>query len=74
MIFLLQVVTMSHESRGRGELDLHVGDIIGVAGNHWNGFNKGKNKRTGRTGLYPEYKTKEVVKEVQFPTYSHVKV
>ncbi len=70
----LQEATMAHESQGKSFLDVQVGDVLGVAGNHWNGYNKGKNHRTGRVGLYPEYKTREVVKEVKdFPTYPHVK-
>ncbi len=68
-----QEATMEHESRRPGELELKVGDVVGVAGNHWNGFNKGKNRRTGRVGLYPEYKTKEVVRAVaDFPSYANV--
>ena len=39
--------------------------MVGVAGNHWNGLNKGKNKRTNRVGLYPEVMTREKVKVVE---------
>ncbi|VDP60606.1 unnamed protein product [Heligmosomoides polygyrus] len=39
-----------------GEIELRVGDIIGIAGNHWNGFSKGKNRRTGDEGVFPSYK------------------
>lgn len=49
-----------------------AGDVIGVAGNHWDGFNKGRNHRTNRIGLYPEYKTSEQIKLVDNPTYPHV--
>jgi len=69
-----QVAIMDHAHNTREELDLQVGDTIGVAGNHWNGFNKGRNHRAGRIGLYPQYKTRERVKIVDFPTYSHVKL
>ena len=48
------------------------GDVIGVAGNHWDGYNKGRNHRTNRIGLYPEYKTEEQVRIVDFPTYPQV--
>ena len=48
------------------------GDVIGVAGNHWDGFNKGRNHRSNRIGLYPEYKTSEQIKVVDFPNYAHV--
>ena len=27
------------------QVELKVGDVIGVAGNHWDGFNKGRNHR-----------------------------
>ena len=30
------------------QISLEVGDVLGVAGNHWNGFNKGRNHRTNR--------------------------
>jgi len=69
-----QVAIMDHAHTTREELDLQVGDTIGVAGNHWNGFNKGRNHRAGRIGLYPQYKTRERVKIVDFPTYSHVEL
>ena len=28
------------------QVELKVGDVIGVAGNHWDGFNKGRNHRS----------------------------
>ena len=65
---------MQHHPSDRDEISLEVGDIIGVAGNHWNGFNKGRNHANNRIGLYPEYKTKEKLKIVSFPTYPHVKL
>ena len=72
-------------------MELKVGDVIGVAGNHWDGFNKGRNHRqvrfimkllvlvfsyfrTNKVGLYPEYKTRERLRVVNFPTYEHVKI
>ena len=67
-----QVAIMDHSPRSKQEMDLQKGDVIAVAGNHWNGYNKGKNHRNNRVGLYPEYKTKENYKIVEFPTYPHV--
>ena len=69
-----QVVVMDHNPKTRDEIELKVGDTVGVAGNHWDGFNKGRNHRAGRVGLYPQYKTREKVKIVDFPTYDHVKL
>ena len=70
----LSELDMGHVPKNREEIELKVGDIVGVAGNHWNGFNKGRNHRTGRVGLYPQYKTREKFKIVDFPTYTHVKL
>jgi len=66
----LQEAIYPHTRRNSKELDLDVGDVVGVAGNHWDGFNKGRNHRTNRVGLYPEYKTKEKLRVVKFPEYS----
>ena len=38
--FITQVAIYPHKRRNSAELDLEVGDVIGVAGNHWDGFNK----------------------------------
>ena len=69
-----QVAVLPHNPKSRKELPLEVGDVLGVAGNHWNGFNKGKNHRNNLVGLYPEYKTREKLKIVDFPTYPNVKL
>lgn len=64
-----RVAVLPHESQKNGELNLQVGDLIGVAGNHWNGFSKGRNLRTQQVGLYPSFKVKDKVESVKFPTY-----
>ncbi|XP_065183891.1 alpha-(1,6)-fucosyltransferase-like [Sycon ciliatum] len=48
-----------HKGRN-GQLDIEVGDLFGIAGNHWDGYSKGTNRRTGRLGMYPAYKVEEV--------------
>ena len=45
---------------------------MGVAGNHWNGFSKGNNRRTHQSGLYPSYKMEEVVDIADCPSYAEV--
>lgn len=62
-----EVAVESYNAEKDEEIDLAVGDIIGIAGNHWNGFSKGTNRRTGMTGLYPSYKTREKYIVVDFP-------
>uniref|UniRef100_A0A1I8EI50 Variant SH3 domain-containing protein n=1 Tax=Wuchereria bancrofti TaxID=6293 RepID=A0A1I8EI50_WUCBA len=51
-----QVAVESYRAENDNEIDLKIGDIIGIAGNHWDGFSKGTNRRTGKKGLYPSYK------------------
>lgn len=46
------------------------GDIVGIAGNHWDGYSKGVNRRTRQNGLYPSYKMEEVVDIAEFPSYT----
>ena len=38
-----------HESKG-DEIELKKGDLIHLAGNHWNGYSKGVNQRTMMLG------------------------
>jgi glycoprotein 6-alpha-L-fucosyltransferase len=54
----LQII---HIASSNMEIDLEPGDLIGIAGNHWDGYSKGLNRRTGKTGLYPSYKTTDHV-------------
>ncbi|XP_074644328.1 alpha-(1,6)-fucosyltransferase-like [Tubulanus polymorphus] len=54
-----QVAIYSHTPEKPGEIELKVGDEIGIAGNHWDGYSKGTNRRTGKLGLYPSYKVRE---------------
>ena len=66
----VQVALVEHRPRpGTDELDLVPGDRVGVAGNHWDGFSKGRCERTGRVGIYPSYKVREHVEIVKFSTY-----
>ncbi|KRX16934.1 Alpha-(1,6)-fucosyltransferase [Trichinella nelsoni] len=50
---------MDHKPEGPDEIELKIGDRIGIAGNHWNGYSKGVNRRTQKSGLYPSYKVEE---------------
>uniref|UniRef100_A0A914I7M1 Alpha-(1,6)-fucosyltransferase n=1 Tax=Globodera rostochiensis TaxID=31243 RepID=A0A914I7M1_GLORO len=55
------------------EIDLRPGDLIGVAGNHWDGFSKGTNRRTRRSGLFPSYLAREKWRIVDFAIFGHDK-
>ena len=57
-----------------GEIELKVGDLIGVAGNHWDGKSKGVNKRTTKGGLYPSYKVLEKYDLIKYPVYPQVPI
>lgn len=58
-----------HVPAEKDEIELEPGDLIGIAGNHWNGFSKGMNRRTGRNGLYPSYKVVEKLEVADFPKF-----
>ncbi|KAM3918065.1 alpha-(1,6)-fucosyltransferase isoform 1-T2 [Leptodactylus fuscus] len=64
-----QIAIYPHHPRNADEIPMEPGDIIGVAGNHWDGYSKGVNRKLGRTGLYPSYKVKEKIETVKYPTY-----
>ncbi|XP_023582068.1 alpha-(1,6)-fucosyltransferase isoform X5 [Trichechus manatus latirostris] len=64
-----QIAIYPHQPRTADEIPMEPGDIIGVAGNHWNGYSKGVNRKLGRTGLYPSYKVREKIETVKYPTY-----
>ena len=57
------VAIYDHEPSGldHAEIELRVGDELGLAGNHWNGFSKVRNFRTFKDGLVPSYKIKDIV-------------
>ncbi|VDP18510.1 unnamed protein product [Onchocerca flexuosa] len=62
-----QVAVESYRAERNNEIDLKIGDTIGIAGNHWNGFSMGTNRRTGKKGLYPSYKAREKYIVLDFP-------
>ncbi|OCT66425.1 hypothetical protein XELAEV_18042675mg [Xenopus laevis] len=64
-----QVAIYPHQPQNADEIPLEPGDIIGVAGNHWDGYSKGINRKLGRTGLYPSYKVKEKIETIKYPSY-----
>ncbi|XP_026872015.2 alpha-(1,6)-fucosyltransferase [Electrophorus electricus] len=64
-----QIAIYPHQARTAEDIPLEPGDVVGVAGNHWDGYSKGVNRRLGRTGLYPSYKVKEKIETVKYPTY-----
>lgn len=61
-----QVAIMDHQAQNNDEINLEVGDLIGIAGNHWNGYSKGTNRRTSAVGLYPSYKAVDLMKVEDF--------
>uniref|UniRef100_A0A8C6NI20 Alpha-(1,6)-fucosyltransferase n=2 Tax=Nothobranchius furzeri TaxID=105023 RepID=A0A8C6NI20_NOTFU len=64
-----QIAIYPHQPRSNEDIPLEPGDVIGVAGNHWDGYSKGINRKLGRTGLYPSYKVKEKIETVKYPLY-----
>ncbi|KAH8270981.1 hypothetical protein KR044_007522 [Drosophila immigrans] len=63
---------MAHKPRSHEDLQLKVGDLVSVAGNHWDGNSKGKNTRTNQGGLFPSFKVVDKVETAKLPLYSGV--
>lgn len=67
------IARYDHEASPRlKEIEMKVGDLVGVAGNHWDGQSKGVNRRTKQGGLYPSYKVVEKYELVKYPVYPQV--
>lgn len=64
-----QIAMYAHKPQGANEIALEPGNRIGIAGNHWDGYSKGTNRRTGNMGLYPSYKVRDDISIVEFPSY-----
>jgi len=63
------IAIYDHKTNLDGHINLKAGDVIGIAGNHWNGFSLGLNRRTERSGLFPTYKAKEAIETYQFKAF-----
>jgi len=66
-----QRAVIAHTANSEDEISFQVGDYIGIAGNHWNGYSKGTNRRTGAVGLFPSYKAVDVIKVADFEFDNH---
>ncbi|XP_077997267.1 alpha-(1,6)-fucosyltransferase-like [Glandiceps talaboti] len=64
-----ETVLYQHMPRNSHEIPLEVGDVVGIAGNHWDGYSKGHNRRLNKGGLYPSYKTEDKQDIAKMPTY-----
>lgn len=65
-------IVEAHHDDGENVMDIKPGDHVGIAGNHWDGYSKGTNRRTGVSGLFPSYKAENPVVGVKMPTYPDV--
>lgn len=66
------IAIINHKPKKDGEIELKINDEVEVYGNHWNGYSKGRNLRTGTSGLFPSFKVKNPIKAVSFPKYEKV--
>jgi len=64
-----QIALYDHSNPGPAEIAFKKGDILGIAGNHWDGYSKGINRRTKDEGLFPSYKATELVDAVDFGAF-----
>lgn len=69
-----KVAIMNHHPKNGEEMELAIGDVVGVAGNHWDGYSKGRNLRTNQVAMYPSFKVDDVIEAVEFPTYTEVPI
>ncbi|XP_059046636.1 alpha-(1,6)-fucosyltransferase [Achroia grisella] len=67
-----RIAVMPHSPEHSQDISLEVGDLIGIAGNHWNGYGRGTNKRSNMNGLIPWYKTADHLVLYPFPEYKQV--
>lgn len=67
-----RLVVIPHKARNHDEMHMQPGDLVGVAGNHWDGFSKGKNTRTNQAGLFPSFKVVDKVETAKLPTFPNV--
>lgn len=65
-------VVIGHAARNQFEIHMKPGDLVGVAGNHWDGYSKGQNTRTKQAGLFPSFKVVDKVETVKLPLYEQV--
>ena len=64
-----QVAIHPHVARRPGDISMDAGDVLGIAGNHWDGYSKGSNEKTKQQGLYPSFKAVDKYDIVDFPPY-----
>ena len=62
----------SQTAEKQGQIEMQVGDLVGIAGNEKDGTSKGKNKRTSAYGEYLSYKVEEVPIIADFPTTTQI--
>ncbi|XP_066934358.1 alpha-(1,6)-fucosyltransferase-like [Clytia hemisphaerica] len=60
----------SNEAKSPRQLSFDMGDILGIAGNHWDGQAKALHHRSGKEGLYPAFKVEDVHDVADYPDYS----
>lgn len=65
-----QQALYKHRAQTEHEISLEPGDLVGVAGNHWDGYSKGVSRQSGKTGLYPSFKVEDKVQIAKFPSYA----
>jgi len=47
---------MSHDAANSDEISFKKGDLLGIAGNHWDGYSVATHIATNRKGKFPSYK------------------
>ncbi|KAH3883862.1 alpha-(1,6)-fucosyltransferase-like [Dreissena polymorpha] len=66
------VALENHQSRREGEISFNAGDAIRLVESRWDGYFNGTHVKTGKSGLFPSYKTVTVIERAKMPTYPEV--
>ncbi|XP_052272764.1 alpha-(1,6)-fucosyltransferase-like isoform X3 [Dreissena polymorpha] len=66
------IAVEDHQSQREGEISFNAGDTIRLTDNQWDVYCQGTNVKTGKSGLFPSYKTVKKIERVKMITYSEV--
>ncbi|OQV14953.1 Alpha-(1,6)-fucosyltransferase [Hypsibius exemplaris] len=60
---------LPHQAANPEEISFDKGDLLGLAGNHWDGYSVAQHKVTDRKGKFPSYKAEEHFVKYDMPHY-----
>ena len=52
--------------------EMRAGDVVGIAGNHWNGYSKGNSRTRVGHGLFFSYRSEDLLVGAKMATYDDI--